>query len=86
MIRIGIIGASGQVGSSVAFFLQSEWKAEVTCFIRSNYSRIFFDLLQIPVEHIDLSNKEELREKLSKCDMILLMFNPISFLISNICP
>ncbi len=47
--RIGIIGASSQVGSSLAFYLKQYFDADVTCFIRSSYSRYFFDMLNIPV-------------------------------------
>jgi len=71
MTRIGILGGSSQSGSSVAFFLKKFPDVEVTCFIRSSYSRIFFELLDIRYQYIDTANTSDLREKIGAMDVIL---------------
>ncbi|MBS1659720.1 MAG: NAD(P)-dependent oxidoreductase [Bacteroidetes bacterium] len=71
MLKIGIVGASSQTGSSVAFFLQKFPDVEVTCFIRSSYSRIFFDLLKITCDSLDLNNADEAKQKLGQLDVVL---------------
>lgn len=71
MVKIGIIGASSQTGSSVAWFLQKFPEIQVVCFIRSSYSRIFFDLMNITCESLDVNNAEEARQKLGALDVVL---------------
>jgi nucleoside-diphosphate-sugar epimerase len=46
-LRIAIIGASSQVGSSLAFYLKHFTNAEPVCFIRSSYSSVFFESLEL---------------------------------------
>jgi len=71
MISIGIIGASSQVGASVAFFLKSFPEVKVTCFIRSTYSEIFFNLLGLELDTVDLQDEAGLRERIGQLDVIL---------------
>lgn len=70
-MRIGIIGASSQVGSSLAFFFKKFTTEQITCFIRSSYSDIFFDILEIPYKQININNKKELKEILKDFDVIV---------------
>ena len=69
MTRIGIIGASSQVGSSVAFFLKKFSGTQVTCFIRSAYSKVFFELLGIDYRLID--KEDEAARMIGEMDVIL---------------
>lgn len=46
-MKIAIIGASSQVGSSLALYLKEFTQAEPVAFVRSTYSDIFFDLNNI---------------------------------------
>jgi nucleoside-diphosphate-sugar epimerase len=71
MIRIGLLGGSSQVGASVAFFLNEIPDVKVTCFIRSTYSEVFFRLLGIECDLIDLLDESLLREKIGQFDVIL---------------
>jgi nucleoside-diphosphate-sugar epimerase len=71
MIRIGILSASSQVGSSVAFFLQTFPDLEVTCFVRSTYSLPFFEMLGIKAQFLDLRDERDLSEKIGNMDTIL---------------
>lgn len=68
---IGIIGASSQVGSSLAFFFKRFTNYEVTCFVRSSYSEKFFDMLEIPYKQINLEDKIQLRKELKNFDVVL---------------
>lgn len=70
-MRIGIIGGSSQVGSSLALYLKHFSKEEVVCFVRSGYSNIFFELFDIPFARIDLNNSEQLKQQLSSFDAII---------------
>jgi nucleoside-diphosphate-sugar epimerase len=71
MIRIGILGASSQTGSSVALFLKKFPDIEVTCLIRSSYSNVFFDLTGIAYRQIDMGNAAGLRQTIGEMDVIL---------------
>ena len=71
MTRIGILGASSQSGSSVALFLRKFPEIEVTCFIRSSYSKVFFELTGIPYRLIDTNDEVVLRQNLGEMDVIL---------------
>jgi len=71
MITIGILGASSQVGASVAFFLQGFPEVKVKCFIRSSYSSVFFDMLGMEYAYIDTNNEQQLREQLGQLDVVL---------------
>ena len=70
-MKIGIIGSSSQVGSSVAYYLKKYTEVEVVCFIRSSYSKVFFDLLGIESSYLDMNNKSELEQKFSGCNTIV---------------
>lgn len=71
MTRIGILGASSQTGSSVAFFLRKFPEVEVICFIRSSYSKAFFELMGIPYRQIDTNDETVLRQHIGEMDVIL---------------
>ena len=70
-MRIGIVGASSQVGSSVALYLKKYLHVEVICFVRSGYSKAFFDLVGITIDDIDVNNKPQLKSKFSQLDAII---------------
>lgn len=70
-MKIGIIGASSQVGASVAVHLKMRADVDVVCFIRSIYSDIYFEILEIPVEHIDFTNKEDTTAKFKNLDALV---------------
>src|SRR6185437_438139 len=53
MTTIGILGASSQVGSSVALYLKKFPGVRVICFIRSDYSKIFFELFGIEYRKLE---------------------------------
>jgi hypothetical protein len=44
---------------------------ELVCFIRSTYSKVFFDLHGISSDFIDLNNKAELKQKLQSCNAVI---------------
>lgn len=46
-MKIGILGASSQVGSSLAFYFKKMANVEPVCFIRSTYSVPFFNIAKI---------------------------------------
>jgi nucleoside-diphosphate-sugar epimerase len=71
MTTIGIFGASSQVGSSVALYLKKFPGIKTVCFIRSSYSQVFFELLDIDFQYIDFNNETELKEKIGSLDVIL---------------
>jgi nucleoside-diphosphate-sugar epimerase len=71
MTRIAILGASSQVGSSVALFLKKMPDIEVVGFIRSTYSSVFFELADIPFSYIDMTSPDDIREKLGAMDVVL---------------
>lgn len=71
MIRIGLLGGSSQVGASVAFFLKGIPDVQVNCFIRSTYSEVFFRLLDLECDLIDMRDEALLRKKISQFDVIL---------------
>jgi len=70
-MRVGIIGASSQVGASVAYLLKNQLDIEVICFLRSSYGRVYFDLLEIPLEIVDMSDRQKLTEKFRNLDVIV---------------
>lgn len=69
-LRIAIVGSSSQVGSSVAFYLRHFTQHEPVCFIRSSYSSLFFDMLNINAVEVDISNTEELKKALQQIDIV----------------
>jgi nucleoside-diphosphate-sugar epimerase len=71
MIRIGLLGGSSQVGASVAFFLKEFPEVKVTCFIRSAYSEVFFRMLDIECDRIDMQDEALLQAKIGQFDVIL---------------
>ncbi len=70
-MKIGIIGGNSQVGSSVAYYFKKYTDVDVICFVRSSYSKIFFELHKIPFNSIDLNNKADLKEKLKDCNAVI---------------
>jgi nucleoside-diphosphate-sugar epimerase len=70
MTSIGILGASSQVGASVASCLKGFPDVRVTCFIRSTYSKPFFDLLEIDCQIIQ-DDDPGLRDKIGAMDVVL---------------
>ena len=67
---VGIIGATSQVGFSVALYLSKLHPVEVYCFVRSDYSKEVFGLFELPVFIIDF-NKSEVCSKLRECDIVI---------------
>jgi nucleoside-diphosphate-sugar epimerase len=70
-LRIGIIGASSQVGSSIAWHLRDSGQAQVTAFLRSPAASIFFDLLGIPSAHLDFDDPIDLARALQSFDVVV---------------
>src|SRR5947209_7407721 len=71
MTRIGILGASSQVGASVAFFLKKFPNTQVTSFIRSSYSKVFFESLALEYQYVNVEDAADLKEKLGMMDVVL---------------
>ncbi|HTL07866.1 MAG TPA: NAD(P)-dependent oxidoreductase [Chitinophagaceae bacterium] len=70
-MRIGIIGGSSQVGASLALYFKMYTEHEVVAFVRSSYSRVFFDLCQLETQAINLGNNASLSESLASLDLII---------------
>jgi len=70
-MRIGIIGGSSQVGVSLALYFKKYSDADVLVFVRSSYSRVFFDLCKIDYQHIDFSNQASLSHSLEALDLVV---------------
>jgi nucleoside-diphosphate-sugar epimerase len=70
-MKIGIVGASSQVGASVAHFLSAEPGADVTCFVRSPYGNPYFRLVNLSSRAIDLSDREGLVSQLGEMDTVV---------------
>jgi len=71
MTTIGILGASSQVGSSVALYLKKFPEVRVICFIRSDYSKIFFELFGIEYRKLEESDETASRAAFEPLDVIL---------------
>lgn len=71
MTTIGILGASSQVGSSVALYLKKFPGVRVICFIRSDYSKIFFELFDIEYRKLEERDEAALKTALEPLDVIL---------------
>ncbi len=71
MIKIGLLGANGQVGTEVAFHLSLKHDIDILCLIRSEYSAALFKLLAIPYKVVDYSDKKTLSQLLSSFDVVL---------------
>jgi len=71
MTRIGILGASSQVGASVALFLRKFPNVQVSCFIRSSYSKVYFESLGIEYQYINIDDAAAAKEKLENLDVVL---------------
>jgi nucleoside-diphosphate-sugar epimerase len=69
--KIGIIGASSQVGSSVALYLKKFDDLELTCFIRSSYSKVYFELFNIPFFDVREEGQSEYERKIASMDVVL---------------
>jgi nucleoside-diphosphate-sugar epimerase len=70
-MKIGILGGSSQVGASLALYFKLYNKAAVTVFIRTSYSRVFFEIHGIACETISLNNREALATQLADFDVIV---------------
>lgn len=70
-MRIGIIGASSQVGSSLAFYLKHFTEAEPVCFVRSAYSEVFFDITALEYSNVSLHDKEALKNAFKGLDAVI---------------
>jgi len=70
-MNLGIIGASSQVGSSLALYLKKYLGIVPVCFIRSTYAAIFFDVSEIEYRIIDLTNQAELRKEFEDIDLFI---------------
>lgn len=70
-MKIGIIGASSQVGSSLAFYLKHFSGAEPVCFIRSGYSRVFFEMAGLTYVTTDIKDSNALRQAFSSLDGVI---------------
>jgi nucleoside-diphosphate-sugar epimerase len=71
MTTIGILGASSQVGSSVALYLKNFPDVRVTGFIRSDYSKVYFDLFGIEYSRLDDHDEAALKSAFAICDVLL---------------
>ena len=60
-LRIAILGASSQVGSSIAFYLKYFTQHEPICFIRSKYSSVFFGYGEYKMVCVDTTDKQVLK-------------------------
>lgn len=56
-MKIGILGASSQVGSSLAFYFKKMTNIEPICFVRSTYSIPFFKMAEIEYKLISHANE-----------------------------
>ena len=70
-MRIGIIGASSQVGSSLALHLKQHAGIVPVCFIRSTYPAIFFDMAGIEYRVIDLADESKLKKNFADIDLFI---------------
>jgi len=70
-MKIGIIGASSQVGSSLAFYLKHFTEITPVCFVRSSYSQVFFEMTGIEYKACDINDTVLLKEELSKLDAVV---------------
>ena len=70
-LRIAILGASSQVGSSIAFYLKYFTQHEPICFIRSKYSSVFFDMANIKTIGVDIKDTQLLKKELKDVDVVL---------------
>lgn len=71
MIKIGLLGANGQVGAEVAFYLSLHEDVNLSCLIRSEYSAAAFKLLSIPYSVVDYDDTKKLSDRLSDFDVLL---------------
>jgi len=70
-MRIGIIGGSSQVGSSLALYFKHFSNTDVVCFVRSTYSTIFFELFDIAFDKIDFNDSEKLQQQFQGLDAVI---------------
>ena len=71
MIKIGLLGANGQVGTEVAFYLSRHENVVLSCLIRSEYSAALFKLLSIPYLVVDYADTKRLSCHLLSFDAVL---------------
>jgi len=70
-MKIGIIGASSQVGSSIALYCKHFTNTDVVCLVRAAYSSSFFELFDIAYDRVDFNNQDTLKQQLSGCDAVI---------------
>lgn len=70
-MKIGIIGASSQVGSSLALHLKEHPGIVPVCFIRSAYPAVFFDISGIEYRVIDLHNQTALKRDFEDINLFI---------------
>ncbi len=70
-MKIGIIGASSQVGSSLALHLQQHNGIIPVCFIRSVYPAIFFEISGIEYRIIDINDATGLKKIFADIDLFV---------------
>lgn len=70
-MKIGIIGASSQVGSSLALHLKEHTGIIPVCFIRSVYPAIFFEISGIEYRILDTNNPVGLKKIFSDIDLFV---------------
>jgi hypothetical protein len=70
-LRIGILSASSQVASSVALYFKMFTRHDVTCFVRSSYSTVFFKMAGIQYQSFDTRDDGKLSEQFKDLNIIL---------------
>lgn len=70
-MRIGIIGASSQVGSSLAMHLSLHKGIVPICFVRSEYPAVFFEVVGVEYRLIDFTDIPKLTMQLADLELII---------------
>ncbi|WP_171093278.1 NAD-dependent epimerase/dehydratase family protein [Usitatibacter rugosus] len=55
----------------MAYYLYGRQNIDVVCFVRSSYSEVYFELMGIPCERIDLRDDSALKARLAGLDVVL---------------
>lgn len=71
MNKIGVIGASGQVGSEIVLLLKRMFGYEVIPICRSRYSAIFFEELDFKCRIGNIENKDDSVKLLEDIDLVI---------------
>jgi dTDP-4-dehydrorhamnose reductase len=67
---IGIIGASGQVGTEVCLFLKTYPEVRPVAIVRSEISGALLGRLGVEVRHANLADERQAKEMLGDCDLV----------------